>query len=49
MIPESRLDEYKKKNISKILKQLTSQLNENGEQVEITEADVEFSEEDSED
>ena len=47
MIPESRLDEYKKNNISKILKQLSSQLAENGEEHEITEADIEFSEEDS--
>lgn len=47
MIPESRLDEYKKNNISKILKQLSSQLAENGDNHEITEADIEFGEEDS--
>ena len=49
MIPESRLDEYKKNNISKILKQLSSQLADNGEKTEITEADVEFGEEESDD
>lgn len=47
MIPEVKLDEYKKNNISKILKQLSTQLNDNGGNAEITEADIEFSEEDS--
>ena len=48
MVSESNLDEYKKKNISKILKQLASQLSDNGNDDGITEADVEFSEEDEE-
>jgi hypothetical protein len=43
------LDEYKKNNISKILKQLSSQLADKGENAEITEADIEFSEDESDD
>ena len=49
MIPETRLEEYKKNNISKILKQLSSQLAENGESSEISESDVVFAEEESDD
>ena len=49
MIPETKLEEYKRKNISKILKQLSTQLSENGDNSTITENDVEFSEEESED
>ena len=48
IIPESKLDEYKKNNISKILKQLTSQLADKGDNSEITEADIEFGEEETE-
>ena len=47
MIPETRLDEYKKNNISKILKQLSAQLAENGESNNITEDDISFVEEES--
>ena len=47
MVSEERLDEYKKNNISSILKQLSTQLAERGNSSEITEADVEFSEEES--
>ena len=47
MVSEERLDEYKKNNISNILKQLSTQLAERGNSSEITEADVEFSEEES--
>ena len=48
MIPEARLEEYKKNNISKILKQLSEQINDSGGNGEITEADIVFGEEDSE-
>jgi single-stranded-DNA-specific exonuclease len=44
-----KLDEYKKNNISNILKQLSSQLADKGENAEITEADIEFSEDESDD
>jgi len=47
MVSESALDEYKKGHISKILKQLTQQLTDKGNSSEITETDVEFTEEDS--
>ncbi len=47
MVPEERLDEYKKKNISVILKQLSEQLSESGNESKITEDDIEFGEEDS--
>ena len=46
MVSEKALDEYKKKNIGKILKQLSQQISENGGNSNITEADIEFSEED---
>ena len=49
MVSEDKLDEYKKKNISKILKQISSQLAEKGDTSEITETDVEFGEEESDD
>ena len=49
IVPEARLDEYKKNNISKILKQLSSQLADKGENVEITEDDIQFSEDESDD
>ena len=45
MVSESALDEYKKSHISKILKQLTQQLTDKGNSSEITETDVEFTEE----
>lgn len=47
MVSEEQLDDYKKKNISKILKQLGDQLSSKGKSCEITEADVEFSEEET--
>lgn len=48
MIPESRLDEYKKQNISKILKQLQTQMEERGKSADaISENDVQFIEEDT--
>lgn len=47
MVSEAKLDEYKKSNISKILKQLSNQLTNSGKDSEITESDVEFSEEES--
>ena len=49
IVPEARLDEYKKNNIAKILKQLSAQLADKGENSEITEADIEFSEDESDD
>ena len=49
MIPESRLADYKKQNISKIIKQLSDQLAERGEQMDINESDVAFSEEETDD
>lgn len=49
MVSESQLDEYKKKNISKIISQISSQLAEKGSTEKITEADIEFGEEESED
>jgi hypothetical protein len=49
MVSEDKLDEYKKNNISKILKQISSQLAEKGDTSEITETDVEFGEEESDD
>lgn len=48
IIPESKLDEYKKTNISVILKELNSRLNESGKE-SIDESDIEFIEEESED
>ena len=47
MVSEEKLDEYKKNNISKIIKQLSSQLAEKGDNSEITEADVVFGEEET--
>jgi hypothetical protein len=47
MVSEAKLDEYKKSNISKILKQLSTQLTNSGKDGEIAESDVEFSEEES--
>lgn len=49
MVSEEGLDEYKKKNITKILSQLTKQLSEKGDNSVITEKDIEFSEEESDD
>ena len=47
MVSENALEDYKKKNITKILKQLSEQISDKGGASEITEADVEFSEEES--
>ena len=49
MVSENKLDEYKKEHIGKILKQLSQQLSEGGKESEITEADVQFSEEEGDD
>ena len=49
MVSEEKLDEYKKNNISKIIKQLSSQLEDKGDTSRITEEDVVFGEEESED
>lgn len=49
MVSESKLDEYKKNNITKIINQLSKQLADKGENSEITEADVTFGEDESED
>ena len=49
MVSETKLDEYKKVNISKILKQLQSQLADKGEKAEsIKEEDIVFTEEENE-
>ena len=48
MVSEDKLDEYKKNNISKILKQLSSQLASKGDDSVITESDIEFGEDESE-
>lgn len=49
MIPETRLDEYKKQNVSLILKQIQKQLEEKGESTQdISENDIQFVEEESE-
>lgn len=48
MVSENKLDEYKKNNISKIISQLSKQLSDKGEDAEITESDIVFSEEDAE-
>lgn len=49
MISESRLDEYKKQNVSQILKQIQKQLEEKGETTTtVTETDIQFNEEESE-
>jgi len=45
MVSESELESYKKNNISLIMKQLASQLNEKGKNSEITEEDISFGEE----
>ena len=47
MVSESKLDEYKRKNIGVILKQLSQQMADSGKEAEITESDIEFSEEDT--
>ena len=47
MVSEDKLDEYKKNNISKIIAQLSKQLSEKGESGDITEADIKFNEEES--
>lgn len=47
MVSESKLEDYKKEHIAKILKQLNEQLSDKGNTTEITEEDVQFSEEDS--
>lgn len=49
MVSEEKLDEYKKNNISKIIKQLSSQLEDKGDTSRITEEDIVFGEEESED
>ena len=49
MVSESKLDEYKRKNIGVILKQLSQQMADKGGSTEITEDDITFSEEDGED
>lgn len=49
MISESRLDEYKKQNVSQILKQIQKQLEEKGETTTtVTETDIQFNEEENE-
>lgn len=49
MVSENKLEEYKKNNISKIVKQLQQQLNQRGGDAgTITESDIIFSEDDSE-
>ena len=48
MVSESKLDGYKKENISKIMSQLTKQLADKGDNTEITEEDIIFSEDDAE-
>lgn len=47
MVSENELDEYKKKNIGKIVNQLAKQLSDKGDNSAITEQDVEFGEEES--
>lgn len=47
MVSEDRLDEYKKNNISKIISQLSKQLAEKGDNSKITEADIVFEENES--
>lgn len=48
MIPESKLDEYKRGNISQILGQLKKQIEESGQSADgLTEKDVQFTEEES--
>jgi hypothetical protein len=49
MVSENKLDEYKKEHIGKILKQLSQQLSDGGKESEVTEADIQFGEEDGED
>ena len=49
MVPESKKDEYKKENISKIAKQLVDQLKEKGKDVEINADEIVFTEEESDD
>ena len=49
MVSENKLDEYKKEHIGKILKQLSQQLSDGGKETEVTEADIQFGEEDGED
>ena len=49
MVSENKLDEYKKEHIGKILKQLSQQLSEGGKDTEVTEADIQFEEEDADD
>lgn len=48
MVSETKLDEYKKEHIGLIIKQLSSQLADRGENAEINESDVVFTEDDSE-
>lgn len=49
MVSEDKLDDYKKNNISKIIKQLSEQLSKNkGDDSVITESDIEFGEEETE-
>jgi hypothetical protein len=49
MVSENKLDEYKKEHIGKILKQLSQQLSEGGKESDVTEADIQFGEEESDD
>lgn len=48
MVSETKLDDYKKEHIGLIIKQLSSQLADRGENAEINESDVVFTEDDSE-
>lgn len=48
MVSETKLDDYKKEHIGMIIKQLSSQLADRGENAEINENDVVFTEDDSE-
>lgn len=48
MVSETKLDDYKKEHIGLIIKQLSSQLADRGENAEINENDVVFTEDDSE-
>ena len=49
MVSEIKLDEYKKEHIGKILKQLSQQLSDGGKESNVTEADVQFGEEEGDD
>ena len=49
MVADSKLNDYKKENISSIAKQLVSQMKDKGKEVEIKEEDIVFSEEEYDD